>query len=107
MQGIDETGVIGTVRIVVAARVGDKPGVAEGAEVQAQRIKTEARRMNADGFFFMEARFQGDTAACNCLKEDIAAMVLRKSRRDLLRARKARTAGPTGSSPAAPPGTSA
>ena len=40
-------------------------------------------------------------------KELIHEILLRKSAREALCARRARTAGPTGSSPAAPPGTSA
>lgn len=46
-------------------------------------------------------------ASCNCSKLVIHEIVLTKSARVSLCSRKARTAGPTGSSPAAPPGESA
>jgi len=46
-------------------------------------------------------------ASWSCSKDVIQAMVLMKSSSESLCSRRARTAGPTGSSPAAPPGTSA
>lgn len=49
----------------------------------------------------------GITASFNCSKSVIQEIVLTKSANDLLWARRARTAGPTGSCPAAPPGVSA
>jgi len=47
------------------------------------------------------------TACFSSSKDDIQAIVFINSSSDALFSRKARTAGPTGSSPAAPPGTSA
>jgi len=44
---------------------------------------------------------------CNSSKDVIQAIVLTNSASESLCSRRARTAGPTGSSPAAPPGTSA
>ncbi len=49
----------------------------------------------------------GLTAFCNCSKLHIHDMALTKSASDALCSLNARTAGPTGSSPAAPPGASA
>src|SRR5271157_638453 len=100
-------------------RQGMVEGMAEGASAEVG-VSTGARVAEAGGgtwahpeaaksrrrnrIFLIGAHL--DTAACNCWKELIAPMVLRKSASVLLRARSSRTAGPTGSSPAAPPGTS-
>ncbi len=45
----------------------------------------------------------GLTRRCNCSKDHIQAMVLRKRATSRVCSHKARTAAPTGSSPAAPP----
>jgi hypothetical protein len=93
-------------------------GVAFVSDVQALRTKIPViknNKLKKDRLFIMslwDARDNTNliyllTAACSCLKSVIHAMVLTKSASDLLCSRKARTAGPTGSSPAAPPGVSA
>ena len=70
-------------------------------EEQAFRMKIEViAKINGNKNCFI----YWFTAFCNCSKLVIKAIVFTKSAREALCSRKARTAGPTGSSPAAPPG---
>jgi hypothetical protein len=57
MQGIEDTCVVVAVRADVADGVGDNPGVAEGVETQAARVKPVAKRMKMKSIFFMDPYF--------------------------------------------------
>jgi len=130
-QLISEVGVLKIMGFPIA-RV--EVGAISASTVHALRIKAlEMDNININkirfmiSLFFVERRLQSAfyskkrteacipsiwliywlSASCSCSKLVIHAMVLTKSARDLLCSRRARTAGPTGSSPAAPPGKSA
>ncbi len=85
------------------------PERSKGSQNNIQQFVFEILRGTQVPLRIMPARnlLYCPTAFFNSSNEVIHAMRLTKSASDLLCARNARTAGPTGSAPAAPPGTSA
>jgi len=104
---------VGIIIFGVAERIGDVFVGAEDDVEQAERNKVRRITPGAVEMNLKRGLRMGNRlivyliACCNCWNEVIQAILLMKSASESLLARKARTAGPTGSSPAAPPGTSA
>ncbi len=98
----------GWVGTIIVRMIGVLPMDFVAEELQAERmIRNRRKGMSLRMLFRRGQRLYFLIACWSCWKEVIQAMVLTKSAREALCARKARTAGPTGSSPAAPPGISA
>lgn len=95
---------VGVLRMIGCSTMSGEVEVAAVSDAQAVNMTILIvinARMNIIFFIY------GYTACCNCLKFVIHEMALTKSASESLCSRKARTAGPTGSVPAAPPGESA